>query len=419
MKKILKIFILLILTLFLQLNISYAWLKEAEDSLLWYNWNESHDWVAWLSWNKIKEFCDALLILNKNKLNIIKNFSFSNMTKYSSWVNDFKTRKKLVIYSYLYYKVNDLLWTNNNTTSTTNTTSTNDTSNSSLSTWEHVKIAILWDQSSNSSDSQKCLQMVKSEWAELIIHNWDFNYNWDARDKMATKYLWANFPIIWTVWNHDIGKWWWYAKMLERRANASGLKCSWWLYWKKTVCDYKSVRIVTAGPWFSGWGNASFIRDAFKNDNHPWRICHWHYTMPELQTNSKKSRTIWRDIFEAARENWCITTIGHEHAYARTHLLSNMQAQTVVWSNSPYLIKPWQIIHLLVWSSGKRLRPLGSRWKRKNSKGQVYWAKVLTSNNWEKWKWVLFCDINWKKADCYFKSVTWQIVDRFSLISGN
>jgi hypothetical protein len=282
----------------------------------------------------------------------------------------------------------------------------------------------MWDQNRRNIPTLKSFELVKQEWAQLIIHNWDFLNNWDDWDKIVTKYLWPNFPVIWTAWNHDliwkghasrhVGNGWSdFQKIFKRRMNANpDLKCNWDL-WKKSVCTFKGIKIITVSPWLTDQNFWSYIRNNLKNDNHIWRICHWHKTMPEMQVWPKTSRDVWRDVFEAARENWCITTIWHDHSYARTYLLGNMQKQTVIWKKSPYLIKPGQIIHLLVWSSGMWL------YKRGHNIKNWLWEVIYSKEDGDKWKWVLFCSFKWRKADCYFKSVTWQVLDRFSLISWN
>ncbi len=272
-----------------------------------------------------------------------------------------------------------------------------------------VKIAIIGDQGTGER-SQKLLMMIRSQKADLLLINGDFDYENDPikwRD-MNERILGKDFPIISVTGNHDIPNWSEYQKVIKKWQNNPKLNC----YGDagvRTVCNFKGIEIVSASPGIFPNEPSSvdeeFIEDAFKNSRSKWRICQWHKNMHDMQTGQKGDETGW-GIYEECREHGAMIVTGHEHAYARSYLLRSIKDKEV----SNYS-------DLLELSKGKSivvLSGLGGISSRAMLHDGYWWASKENLDTGVK-AGALFCsyDLSKDTATCYFMDEWGDIKDLF------
>src|SRR5438093_6861271 len=72
----------------------------------------------------------------------------------------------------------------------------------------HLKVAFIGD-SGNGEDFRRVLGLIKSEGAQMVMHQGDFDYASDADGFFATidSILGPDFPYFASVGNHDAGSW--------------------------------------------------------------------------------------------------------------------------------------------------------------------------------------------------------------------
>jgi hypothetical protein len=82
-----------------------------------------------------------------------------------------------------------------------------------------------------------------------------------------------------------------------------------------------------------------YIRERFSASATPWRISTFHKNQHRMQAGGKADETGW-GVYEESRRAGAIVATGHEHSYARTHLLSSMQEQRVASDSSKLVLEP-------------------------------------------------------------------------------
>ena len=281
--------------------------------------------------------------------------------------------------------------------------------NSKGSRSDIVKIAIIGDQGTGER-SQRVLKMIRSQKADLLLINGDFDYENDPikwRD-MNEKILGKDFPIIAVTGNHDIPNWSEYQKIIKKWQNNSKLNCH-GDAGVRTVCNFKGIEIVSASPGIFEDEPASideeFIKKTFNNSRSKWRICQWHKNMHDMQTGLKGDETGW-GVYEECRENGAMIVTGHEHAYARSYLLSSIKDKEVSsYSDLMELKKGKSVVVLsgLGGISSRALRHDGYWWADKENLDTGVKAGAL------------FCsyDLNKDLTTCYFLDEWGDIKDLF------
>ncbi|MGH7494502.1 MAG: metallophosphoesterase [bacterium] len=278
----------------------------------------------------------------------------------------------------------------------------------------NFKIAFIGDQGSGSS-TRAVLSLIKSEGADLVMHQGDFDYNDDpaAWDAQINEILGQNFPYFASVGNHDEASWGGadgYQQLLENRMNRLGIAWEGDLGVQSTI-KYKGIFIVLVGPGTMGSGHDAYIREKLAADNSIWSICSWHKNMRAMQVGGKSDETGW-GVYEAAREGGAIIATAHEHSYSRTHLLSSVMNQAIASSSNTLVISKGQTF---VFVSG-----LGGESIRNQQLSGSWWASVYTSNQNANYG-ALFGNLNVNgisnQASFYFKDIAGNVVDRFEVIS--
>jgi Calcineurin-like phosphoesterase len=298
----------------------------------------------------------------------------------------------------------------------------------------NLKVAFIGDVG-NGGNQRAVLNLIKSEGAQVVLHQGDFDYHsdpvgfWSSVDSI----LGANFPYFVSVGNHDVDKWPTTAKpsysrmLFDRMARIGVEPDDLELNQEMYSLVFKGLKVVFVGEQ-KGAGDAvyaPYIRNQLKSDDHIWRICSWHRNMNAMQMGAKTDDMGW-GVYEACREFGAIIATGHEHSYERTKTLISMSNQTVD-PDSPdpdqLVVAPGKTFAFVSGLGGESIRvqkrcfpatpPYGC-------KGE--WAKIYTSDQHAQYG-ALFITFyvngDPNKAHGYFKNINGQIVDEFDITNGS
>lgn len=194
-------------------------------------------------------------------------------------------------------------------------------------------VAFLGDQGLG-PDSEAVLALVKSEAADMVLHQGDFDYVDDPEgwDEQINLILGSSFPYFASVGNHDLAEWPSYQqKLVERLARIPEATCIGDIGVNAT-CHYQGLFFVLSGVGTLGFNHEAYLHDQLAaNGNMVWRVCSWHKNQRPLQVGLKTSDVGW-EAYEICREAGAIIATGHEHSYSRTKTLSDTTTQTVATS---------------------------------------------------------------------------------------
>lgn len=277
-----------------------------------------------------------------------------------------------------------------------------------------LKVAFIGDQGVG-EHAESVLSLIANEGTDLLLIQGDLGYKentattWEAH---LNNHLGSDFPVLTLVGNHENFEWPLYQRLIQKRIDRiSGLSCT-GNTGVKAKCSYGNIELVQVAPGIdevsgiSGDDNyAEFIESSFAGDSDRWRICSWHKPHRMLQTGSKNGPSQW-ETYDACLDAGAMVALAHEHAYSRTHLLSDFSTQKVVHTGSEMQLKPGQSFAFV---SG-----LGGREVRSQYRGGDYFASIYTSDQGAK-AGALFCEFEDKTADCYFKAINGAVPDQFSL----
>jgi predicted phosphodiesterase len=278
-----------------------------------------------------------------------------------------------------------------------------------------VKIAIIGDQGVT-KHSKNLLRVIKSQKADLLLINGDFGYSAAPKvwEKMNRDILGEDFPILAVAGNHDVDFWPEYQEIIEKWQSHPKISCS-GEAGVMSACSFQGVKILLSAPAVfdekSKEESALFIKKSFENDHSIWRICGWHKNMHDMQTGAKGDETGW-GVYEACREEGALITTGHEHAYARSFLLSDIKNKVVASTSDEMVLEKGKTVVVL---SG-----LGGHSTREILNDDYWWAAEANANTQTE-AGALFCtfhiDGDARKASCYYMSEDGEVLDRFTFRS--
>lgn len=277
-----------------------------------------------------------------------------------------------------------------------------------------LKVAFIGDQGVG-EHAESVLSLVANEGTDLLLIQGDLGYKENTAntwEEHLNTYLGSDFPVLTLVGNHENFEWPLYQRLIQKRIDRiSGLSCS-GNTGVKAKCSYGNIELVQVAPGIdevSGIsgddGYAEFIDSSFAGTSDKWRICSWHKPHRMMQTGSKNGPSQW-DTYDACLDAGAMIALAHEHAYSRTHLLSDFRNQTVVHTGSEMALQPGQSFAFV---SG-----LGGREVRSQSRGGDYFASIYTADQGAH-AGALFCEFEDKTANCYFKAINGAVPDQFSL----
>lgn len=280
---------------------------------------------------------------------------------------------------------------------------------------ENLTIAFLGDQGLG-ANARAVLRLVKSEGADMVLHQGDFDYEDDPQAWMAQidAVLGPDFPYFAVVGNHDLPKWsgaGGYQQLLEGRAKRQGIR---WAgeYGVQSSMTIRGIFIIFTAPGTMGQGHDRYIKDQLAANHAIWSICGWHKNMRRMQLGGKPDETGW-GVYEEARTGGAIIATGHEHSYSRTHLLSDFTHQTVASTSDTLVLTEGQTFAFVSGIGGKGLR-------RQVQPDDDWWASIYATGQGATYG-ALFGVFNAggqaNLARFYFKNIAGAIIDSFMVIS--
>jgi hypothetical protein len=283
-----------------------------------------------------------------------------------------------------------------------------------------VTVAFIGDQDSGDG-ARNVLRLIKAEDADLVLHQGDFDYrdDPDSWDELITDVLGAEFPYFASIGNHDVRRFYgsdgYQAKLKDRLNRIKDAHCVGDLG-VQSACTFRGLFFILSGIGTipdkpDDQSHLAFIREQLAQDTSIWRICSWHKNQRKMQLGNKADETGWGP-YEACRQGGALIATGHDHSYARTHLLDNFEALSVA-STSPMLrVKKGRSFAIV---SG-----LGGRGIRSQDQDGPWWAAAYTSDQGANFG-ALFCtffvDGEPNRASCYFKDINGTVVDQFAIVS--
>jgi hypothetical protein len=283
----------------------------------------------------------------------------------------------------------------------------------------NFKIAFIGDQGLT-SNARAVLNLIKNEGAEAVIHSGDFDYvnnpaGWDGQ---INSILGPDFPYFASVGNHDAARFYGsggYQEFLAARMNRLGIPWDGDLGVRSSF-HYNGFFILLTAPGTLGTGHDTYIRDQLASDDSIWRISSWHKNMRLMQVENKTDDTGW-GVYEESRKGGAIVATGHDHSYARTHLLSSFQNQTVASTSNTLILAsdnpgtPSDEGRSFAFVSG-----LGGNGIYSQTRSGAWWASIYTSSQGATYG-ALFGVFNYqgdpRLAHFYFKNINGTIVDDF------
>ena len=280
-------------------------------------------------------------------------------------------------------------------------------------------IAFIADQGLG-PNSEAVLNLIKTEGAGAVLHQGDFDYvdNPAAWDGQINSILGPDFPYFASVGNHDAARFYGpggYQEFLAARMNRLGIPWDGDLGVQSSL-HYGGIFIVQTAPGIFGTNHNLYIREQLAADNSIWRISSWHKNMLLMQVGEKVDETGW-GVYEESRAGGAIIATGHEHSYSRTHLLSNVESQTVASTDNTLVLSSDDPSTLpdegrsFAFVSG-----LGGFSVRTQQLSGDWWASIYTYDQGANYG-VLFGVFNYqgnpRLAYFYFKDIDGNVPDTF------
>jgi hypothetical protein len=236
---------------------------------------------------------------------------------------------------------------------------------------------------------------------------------------LITNVLGADFPYFASIGNHDTKRFYgtngYQAKLTNRLNKISGASCVGDLG-VQSACTFRGLFFLLSGvgtipkrPDYPS--HVAFIREQLAQNTSIWRVCSWHKNQRMIQLGEKEDDVGWAP-YEACRQGGGIIATGHEHSYARTHLMDSFESLSVA-STSPTL-------RIEKGKSFAFVSGLGGYGIRNQDRDGRWWAAGYTSDQGANFG-ALFCtffvDGEPNRASCHFKDIDGKVVDRFGIIS--
>jgi uncharacterized protein (TIGR03437 family) len=278
----------------------------------------------------------------------------------------------------------------------------------------NYKVAFFGDQGLG-SDSVAVLNLVKNEGAQALVLLGDYDYinSPSAWENQLNGVLGPNYPVLGVIGNHDELRWGGstgYQQLLKNRMARAGITWSGDLGVQSTI-RHNGITFIQVAPDVKGSGHDGYLRDQLNASDALWNVACWHKCMRKMQVGGKSDETGW-GVYEESRKGGAIIATAHEHSYSRTHLLSNMQNQTVASTSNTLNITFGRTFGFV---SG-----LGGVGIRDQELSGAWWASIFTSDQDADFG-ALFATFNVdgvaNKAIFYFKDIRGRLVDRFEVIS--
>lgn len=294
-----------------------------------------------------------------------------------------------------------------------------------ISTDANLKVAFVGD-TSDGTNWGNVLNLVKNEGAAAVVVAGDMTYDSDPNGwwSKTESVVGTSFPVFLARGNHDDSSW---SGFLSKAANhlggATRVNGSHDAAYKTL---FRGLNIVAIKKYDTG----SEISNLFGSDAHIWKVCQWHQNQNKMQVGGKGDEMGW-DVYETCRQKGAIIITGHEHTYHRTKTMTNITSQIIdstCSSGGTVCVGPGRTFVSVTGTGGTGLRgqvrctptesspPYASL--NTSDASCPIWASIYTTNQGAQYgaQFIVFnVDGNPKKALSYFKNISGQIIDQFTI----
>ncbi len=283
-----------------------------------------------------------------------------------------------------------------------------------------LRIALFGDQGLG-PNARAVLALVRREGARLAVILGDFDYTDDpaAWEVEIDAVLGRDFPVLGVVGNHDTARWPDYRqRLIDRAGRLPDIACR-GDYGVNAACSFGGVLFVLSGAGTLGSDHTTFIRAALGGP-HVWRVCAWHKNQTRLQVGTKGNEVGW-EPYEACREGGAIIVNGHDHVYARTRTLADLDEQRIdpAWRQPDALRVGGGSTFVAV--SGLGGHSVRGQWRCRPETppyGCEEWASIYTNDQRATYG-ALFIDFHVdgdvRRARGYFKNIAGEVIDAFTI----
>ena len=288
----------------------------------------------------------------------------------------------------------------------------------SVATPPDFKVAFIGDQGVTTG-AAAVLQMIKDEGTQMVLHQGDLGYGAgpDAWEQQLDDILGPDFPYFASIGNHELdvaGQWSSYQQKLQARVDRiAGATCTGDLG-VNSACTFQGLFFVLSGVGTLGTGHVDFITDALASDSSVWRFCSWHKNQRLMQIASKTNEVGWA-AYEACRLGGAIIATGHDHSYARTHLMASLETQTIASTSNTLQVEDGKTFAFVSGLGG-----ISHSIQDSARAASPWWAAVYGSPQGANYG-ALFCAFNESgvinQAHCYFKDIDGVIADEFDIVA--
>jgi hypothetical protein len=284
-----------------------------------------------------------------------------------------------------------------------------------VTTDPNLKVAFIGDTDAGSNYTA-VLNLIKNEGVAAVVVEGDMSYSanptawWNATEAA----LGNSFPIFISRGNHDDSSWSGY--LPKAAAHLGGATRSPGAHDANYKTTFRGLVIASIRKGDSG----ANITPLLDGDPHIWKVCNWHQNQEAMQIGGKGDEMGW-DVYETCRRQGAIIETGHEHSYERTRTLVNTSSQTVdstCGGAVDLCVGPGRTFVNVVGLGGNSVRDQSRCLPATFPYGcNGEWAFVYTSNQnaTSGAQFITFNAGNPLKATGYFKTITGQTVDTFTI----
>jgi hypothetical protein len=182
------------------------------------------------------------------------------------------------------------------------------------------------------------------------------------------------------------------------------------------ACNYKGVLMAMTGVGTRATPaeGAAYLERTLAAYPSVWQACLWHKNQRLYQTGLKVDEVGW-EVYETCREHGAIILTGHEHSYARTHLMSNFELTQVASTANTLVLEPGKTFCTVAGLGGKDIR----NWDR-GANENPWWAACAAEDNGVDYG-ALLCTFNLdgdaRRAACQFSDISGRTWDSFLIES--
>ncbi len=302
-------------------------------------------------------------------------------------------------------------------------------------------IAILGDQTL-SHNAKQVLRLVRNEGASMVFHLGDFDYRhapdlWtkqlfsvlgEDRKELGERRRRLVLDYFAVVGNHDAetnadaaG----YTRRIAERLHPEAAQCCCEGYvGVRATCVWKGVAILQVGKGCTNCfaeGIEEWLRGELQRlgSDYPWKFCMWHKNQADIQMGTGWDEMGW-ELYEECRKAGAIVLTGHDHRYARTHLISKFGSPPTVdasgnnTNTSVLRVRPGRTFAVVSGLGGHSMR-----WSDPDRMVSPWWASHLSRESPLAEFGALFLRIgvygDARHAQAYFKTTKGDIVDTFEV----